>query len=152
MRAEKTSNRNPQQSLFTVALAATFTVWSTSEKTLSVHSIFLTRRASFYWLTVLFTIVLGTAAGDLVAEAYFVFHLNAVLAFWIAYILARPLVASTVDLPFHSVAEDGLGLGTTGTSVLFLPGILRLVFVLTRRSQQRMPGSSSENSEKAHAT
>ncbi|TFD69735.1 hypothetical protein E3T47_00630 [Cryobacterium ruanii] len=143
--------------VFAIALAATFTVWAISEKTLSIHSIFTTRRETFYWLAVLFTFALGTAAGDLVAEglnlgflvallvfaaaialvavAYFVFHLNAVLAFWIAYILTRPLGASTGDLLSQPLADGGLGLGTTGTSVLFLAVILILVIVLTRRAR-----------------
>ncbi|MDJ0337964.1 hypothetical protein QMK31_07010 [Cryobacterium sp. PH31-O1] len=142
---------------FAIALAATFTVWAISEKTLSIHSIFTTRRETFYWLAVLFTFALGTAAGDLVAEglnlgflvallvfaaaialiavAYFVFNLNAVLAFWIAYILTRPLGASTGDLLSQPIADGGLGLGTTGTSVLFLTVILILVVVLTRRAR-----------------
>ena len=143
--------------VFAIALAATFTVWAISEKTLSIHSIFTTRRETFYWLAVLFTFALGAAAGDLVAEglnlgflvallvfaaaialvavAYFVFHLNAVLVFWIAYILTRPLGASTGDLLSQPVADGGLGLGTTGTSVLFLTVILILVVVLTRRAR-----------------
>lgn len=143
--------------VFAVGLTATFIVWAVSEKTLSIHSIFTIRRESFYWLAVLFTFALGTAAGDLVAEglnlgffvallvfaaaiglvsvAYFVFHLNAVLAFWIAYILTRPLGASTGDLLSQPLADGGLGLGTTGTSALFLAVILILVIVLTRRSR-----------------
>ncbi len=143
--------------VFAIALAVTFIVWAISEKTLSIHSIFTTRRETFYWLAVLFTFAFGTAAGDLVAEglnlgflvalivfaaaiavvavAYFVFHLNAVLAFWIAYILTRPLGASTGDLLSQPIADGGLGLGTTGTSVLFLAVILVLVIVLTRRAR-----------------
>src|SRR5437764_1704156 len=100
---------------FGSALAVTFTVWWLSERTLSIHTIFTTRRESFYWLAVLFTLALGTAAGDLIAErmnvgyawslalfaaaiAFVAFlhyrlKLNAVLAFWIAYILTRPLGA-----------------------------------------------------------
>lgn len=143
--------------VFAVVLAVTFTAWFMSEETLSIHSIFTTRREAFYWLAVLFTFALGTAAGDLVAEslnlgylvallvfagaialvtvAYFVFHLNAVLAFWIAYILTRPLGASTGDLLSQPTADGGLGLGTTGTSALFLAVILILVTVLTVRSR-----------------
>ncbi|MCY7287201.1 MAG: hypothetical protein LH624_02855 [Cryobacterium sp.] len=142
---------------FAAALGATFVIWAFSEKTLSIHSIFTTRREAFYWSAVLFTFALGTAAGDLVAEGlklgffvallvfaaaialvaatYFVFHINAVLAFWIAYILTRPLGASTGDLLSQPVADGGLGLGTTGTSVLFLTIILVLVIVLTRRAR-----------------
>ena len=150
--------------VFAIALAATFSLWALSEKTLSIHSIFTTRRESFYWLAVLFTFALGTAAGDLVAEglnlgffvallvfaaaialvavAYFVFRLNAVLAFWIAYILTRPLGASTGDLLSQPLADGGLGLGTTGTSVLFLAIILILVVVLTLRARTTTAQSS----------
>src|SRR6476469_2890388 len=97
--------------LFAGALAATFAVWFAVERTLSIHSILTSRREGFYWLTILFTFALGTAAGDLVAErlslgylvsaaafgaiiaaitvAHLRFGLNAVLAFWLAYILTR---------------------------------------------------------------
>ena len=141
---------------FSAALAATFIVWFAVEKTLSIHSITSSRRESFYWLAVLFTFALGTAAGDLLAEAlnlgflvslvifaaaialvtavYFIFHLNAVVAFWIAYILTRPLGASTGDLLSQSPTDGGLGLGTTGTSALFLAVILALIIVLSIRS------------------
>lgn len=144
--------------VFAVALAATFTAWFATERTLSIHSIRTSRREMFYWLTVLFTFALGTAAGDLIAEslnlgylvallvfagaialvtvAYFVFHLNAVVAFWIAYILTRPLGASTGDLLSQPTADGGLGLGTTGTSALFLVIILGLVIVLSVRSRR----------------
>ncbi|HEY8913283.1 hypothetical protein [Lacisediminihabitans sp.] len=139
--------------VFAAALAVTFVAWFAVEKTLSIHSIFTTRRETFYWLAVLFTFALGTAAGDLVAEsldlgyllslvvfavaiaivtvAYFAFHLNAVLAFWIAYVLTRPLGASTGDLLSQSAKDGGLGLGTTGTSLLFLLVILALVTALS---------------------
>lgn len=98
---------------FGAALAATFALWYASEKTLSIHSIATSKREAFYWLTILFTFALGTAAGDLAAEsmklgyansalmfggtiaavafAYYVLRLNAVMAFWVAYILTRPL-------------------------------------------------------------
>jgi uncharacterized membrane-anchored protein len=141
--------------VFAIALAATFLLWFRVEKTLSIHSIFTTRRESFYWLTVLFTFALGTAAGDLLAEslnlgylnalllfigaivvvavAYFVFKLNAVLAFWIAYVLTRPLGASTGDLLSQSTKDGGLGFGTTTTSLLFLSIIVILVVSLSMR-------------------
>ena len=54
--------------LFAFALAATFAVWYAVERTLSIHTIVTTRREGFYWLAILFTFALGTAAGDLVAE------------------------------------------------------------------------------------
>jgi uncharacterized membrane-anchored protein len=155
--------------VFAVALAVTFLVWFRLEKTLSIHSIFTTRRETFYWLAVLFTFALGTAAGDLVAEslnlgffvallvfaaaialvaiAYFVFHIDAVLAFWIAYVLTRPLGASTGDLLSQPIADGGLGLGTTGTSALFLAVIVALVIVLTVRNP-RVGAVSAEVAER----
>ncbi|KAA0016365.1 hypothetical protein FOY51_26425 [Antrihabitans cavernicola] len=139
--------------VFAAALAATFAAWYASEKTLSIHSIFSTRREGFYWMTILFTFALGTAAGDLVAErlklgyplsallfagciaavavAHLGFRLNAVLAFWIAYILTRPLGASLGDLLSQPRGNGGLGVGTMWTSALFLVTILALVTYLT---------------------
>lgn len=137
---------------FTVALAATFAVWYASERTLSIHSIFTTRREAFYWLAILFTFALGTAVGDLVAEkfelgylttgilfgafiaiiafTYCVLELNAILAFWLAYILTRPLGASFGDLLSQPTEYGGLGLGTTVTSLIFLLCIAAIVFYM----------------------
>lgn len=139
--------------VFAVALALTFAAWYASERTLSIHTIYTTRREAFYWLAILFTFALGTAAGDLVAEQYgigyltslllfggaiaaialahFRLGLNAVLAFWLAYILTRPLGASLGDYLSQPRADGGLALGSTGTSVLFLSLILGLVAFLT---------------------
>jgi uncharacterized membrane-anchored protein len=139
--------------VFGVALAATFATWYASEHTLSIHTIVTTRREAFYWLTVLFTFALGTAAGDLVAERYsigywqsallfgaliaivaiahFSLQMNAVLSFWLAYILTRPLGASLGDFLSQPRDDGGLGLGTVGTTALFLAAILGLVVYLT---------------------
>src|SRR4051812_25811287 len=140
--------------IFAVILAIVFAIWWRFERTLSIHTIFTTRREGFYWLAILFTFALGTAAGDLVAEqlslgygvsiaifggvialiafAYFVLNANAVLTFWLAYIMTRPLGASIGDfMSQHSHKYGGLGLGTTGTSYIFLASILALVVWLT---------------------
>lgn len=131
--------------VFAVALAATFAVWYRVEGTLSIHSITSTRRETFYWLAILFTFALGTAAGDLLAEglglgylaslalfgagigavalAHYRLGVGAVLAFWAAYILTRPLGASIGDLLSQASADGGLGLGTTVTSTIFLGAI-----------------------------
>jgi uncharacterized membrane-anchored protein len=135
--------------IFTVALAATFGAWYASEKTLSIHSIITSKREAFYWLTILFTFALGTAAGDLVAEKLNIGYwksalifaaviglmyaaqkymgLNSVLAFWAAYIVTRPLGASIGDYLSQDKAIGGLELGTTVTSVIFLSVILVVV-------------------------
>jgi uncharacterized membrane-anchored protein len=106
-------------SAFAIALAATFAVWYSVERTLSIHTIVTTRRELFYWAAILFTFALGTAAGDFATEALqlgfrvgvvafgalialggFAYSrgANPVLTFWIGYVLTRPLGASFGDL------------------------------------------------------
>ena len=145
--------------VFTAALAATLAIWYAVEGTLSIHEVTTTRRESFYWLAILFTFALGTAAGDLVAEyfalgymasgilfamiigsitfGYFVLKLDGILAFWLAYILTRPLGASFGDLLSQPVEYGGMGLGTTITSVLFLAVIVTIVLFMTLRAPRR---------------
>lgn len=141
--------------IFSVLLLLTFTLWYAKEKTLSIHSIYTSRREFFYWLTILFTFALGTAAGDLMAESlglgYFVtgiivaiviilvvvarqLKLNSVLSFWIIYIMTRPLGASLGDLLSQPTKFGGLGLGATVTSIIFLTLIFGsiLYFSLTK--------------------
>src|ERR1700712_3710760 len=137
---------------FAGLLAATFAVWYAYEQTLSIHTIFTSRRELFYWTAILFTFALGTASGDLatealglgftlgvvifgllilaVASAYY-FGANAILTFWIGYILTRPLGASLGDLLSQSQNYGGLGLGTYMTSVGFLVVIIALVTMLS---------------------
>src|SRR6185503_17750904 len=104
--------------VFTVVLAVVFGVWYARERTLSIHSIVTRPRESFYWLAVLVTFALGTAAGDwtldltgwgpgpavllpagLIAAVFVAWKLGAgpVLSFWLAYILTRPLGANIGD-------------------------------------------------------
>ncbi|MFD2119138.1 hypothetical protein ACFSNO_05690 [Streptomyces cirratus] len=134
---------------FTLALAAVLTVWYVSERTLSIHSIRTTRREFFYWATVLTTFALGTAVGDLTAGTLhlgylpsgFLFAalialpvlcrrflgLNAVAAFWAAYILTRPLGASFADWMGVPAARDGLGWGTGLVTLALLVPIAALI-------------------------
>jgi uncharacterized membrane-anchored protein len=153
--------------IFSIVLATVFAAWYKSEKTLSIHSIVTTKREVFYWLTILFTFALGTAAGDLVAEKLNLGYLvsaiifagviaaiafthsrrkiNGVLAFWIAYILTRPLGASLGDYLSQPRDTGGLGLGTVVTSALFLGTILAVVVYLTRtRSDQITPAHTTD--------
>jgi len=119
---------------YAVVLAVVFSLWRRSEGTLSIHSIVTRRRELWYWLTVLVTFALGTAAGDLTAYtlhlgylasavlfavaiavpalAWWRFGLNEVAAFWIAYVLTRPLGASLADwLGKPHTRGGGLGVG-----------------------------------------
>jgi uncharacterized membrane-anchored protein len=115
------------------ALALTFFVWHRTEGTLAIHSITTRRREVFYWLTVSFTFALGTAAGDLTADqlglgfvgsivlfavlmtvpalGHWQLRLNAVAAFWFAYILTRPLGASIADWLSKPARHGGVGYG-----------------------------------------
>ncbi len=140
--------------VFSVLLAAVFLAWYRSERTLSIHSIYTRRRESYYWLAILVTFALGTATGDLVSEGLGVGYLgtgllcaaligivtvawrrglNAVRAFWIAYILTRPLGATVGDFLAQPTSHGGLGLGVTITSVLFLAAIAATIGYLTVR-------------------
>ena len=141
---------------FAVALAAIFWLWYRREGTLSIRTIYTRRRELFYWAAILCTFALGTAAGDLATEALGLgfllgvvvfggliglvmaaYHLgaNTVLAFWIAYILTRPMGASLGDLLSQAQIYGGLGLGATVTSVVFLAVIVALVAVAQRNDR-----------------
>ena len=137
---------------FAAILICVFGAWYWSERTLSVHTIVTTKREAFYWLAILFTFALGTSAGDLISEKlelgylptvgifaaaialiailHFGLKMNAILSFWLAYILTRPLGASIGDYLASPTKEGGLGLGTNATSIIFLSTILALVVFL----------------------
>jgi uncharacterized membrane-anchored protein len=144
--------------VFTILLVVVFGIWYARERTLSIHSIVTRPRESFYWLTVLVTFALGTAAGDwtldatgwgpgpavllplgLIAAVVIAWKLGAgpVLCFWLAYILTRPLGANLGDFLGSSPDDGGLGLGTLLTSVLFLAAITATVIYLTISRRDR---------------
>jgi uncharacterized membrane-anchored protein len=148
---------------FALALIVIFAAWYASEKTLSIHSIYTRRRELFYWATVMTTFALGTAAGDLTAIkmglgfsssgvlfailialpalAYWLFGLNEIIAFWLTYILTRPLGASFADWMGKPRNAGGLGLGTGWVSLSLTIIIIAFVGYLTvthkdKRSEQ----------------
>lgn len=124
---------------FASTLAVIFGIWYLSERTLSIHTVYTTRRELFYWATVIATFALGTAAGDMTATSlglgYFVsilvfavliavpavgyrfLWLNAVVAFWCAYIVTRPLGASFADWLGRSQELGGIGFGLGPTTL-----------------------------------
>jgi uncharacterized membrane-anchored protein len=137
-------------SVFAVLLAGIFTVWFWVERSLSIHEIVTRRRELFYWAAILCTFALGTAAGDLATEAlglgftwgaasfgaliaitYAAWRMggNAVLTFWIGYILTRPFGAALGDMLTQAKTYGGLGMGAMWTSALFLTVIVMLVAV-----------------------
>lgn len=151
--------------VFAIALTLTFIIWYANEKTLSIHEINTRTREAFYWLAILFTFALGTAAGDLFAEglklgyllsagifagliiaawiAHRYFKLNPVLTFWFAYILTRPLGASIGDYLSQSRDDGGLELGTVITSAIFLIAILVTVIYLTATKKDAIKNSTT---------
>ncbi len=151
--------------IFSIVLAAIFGFWYASAKTLAMHSINTPKRELFYWGAILFTFALGTATGDLLAESlklgyarsvlvfgaaigiivigYFYLKMNAILAFWLAYILTRPLGASIGDLLSQPTTNGGYGLGTVNTSIIFLCIITSLIIYLSLK-QKRINSSPIE--------
>ncbi|MGC1216372.1 MAG: hypothetical protein WA783_00750 [Phormidesmis sp.] len=145
---------------FSVLLAIVFAIWYASEHTLAMHSVQTAKREGFYWAAIFVTFALGTAAGDFLAEAsglgyfqstlafagaialiaaaYFYAGLNEILAFWMAYILTRPLGASFGDLLSQPAKNGGLGFGTTGTSIIFLTTIALLIGYLTMTQKDQI--------------
>ncbi|MFC5679117.1 hypothetical protein [Aeromicrobium endophyticum] len=147
--------------IFGTCLVLSFVAWYRSEHTLSIHSIVTRRREAFYWLAILFTFALGTSAGDLIAEklafgyvpsalvfggiialilvAHTMLGLDAVVAFWAAYILTRPFGASMGDYLTATPKDGGLGLGTNATSAIFLIVIIGVVgwFTVQDRTADR---------------
>jgi uncharacterized membrane-anchored protein len=139
--------------VFTIALMVTFALWYRSERTLSIHSIFTNHREAYYWLAILFTFALGTAAGDLVTEqfglgylstgilfgmiivslafGYYFLSLDAILGFWLVYVFTRPLGASFGDLLSQPHEYGGFGFGTIITSALFLATIAIIVVYMS---------------------
>jgi uncharacterized membrane-anchored protein len=144
--------------VFSIALVVIFGLWYSNEKTLAMHSINTPKRELFYWAAILLTFALGTATGDFLAEAlklgylqsalifgsiiaaitvsYFYFKMNPVLAFWLAYVLTRPFGASVGDLLSQPATNGGYGLGTTGTSILFLSIITSLIIYLSLKQKK----------------
>ena len=145
--------------LFAIALAVVFTAWYRSEGTLSIHSIVTLRREVFYWAAVLATFAMGTAAGDLAAYtgklgfltagivfavvfaipglAYRFARLNAIFAFWFAYVMTRPLGASFADWTGKARNAKGLGYGDGPVAFVLAASIVALVGYLTVTKKDR---------------
>jgi uncharacterized membrane-anchored protein len=138
--------------LWALVLAAVFGLWQRSEGTLSIHSITTQRREAFYWATVFATFALGTALGDFTATslnlgylasgilfgvlillpalAWWRFGLNSIAAFWMSYVLTRPLGASFADYLSKPRALSGANFGDGPTAVVFAAAVFVLVVYL----------------------
>jgi uncharacterized membrane-anchored protein len=138
--------------LWAVVLAAIFWLWQRNEGTLSIHSITTQRREAYYWATVFATFALGTALGDFTATslnlgyldsgilfmivilipalARWQLGLNGIAAFWMSYIVTRPLGASFADYISKPKNLSGINFGDGSTAIVFALAVLVLVIYL----------------------
>jgi uncharacterized membrane-anchored protein len=153
--------------LYAFVLTAVFVTWQRTEKTLSIHSIDTPRREAFYWAAVAATFAMGTALGDFTATTlhlgYFASALlfavviaipalgyrllgwNAVLSFWLAYVVTRPLGASIADGLGKPKALGGLGFGDGWVAAVFGSLIVALVaYLAISESDVQAPAAESE--------
>jgi uncharacterized membrane-anchored protein len=158
---------------FALVLVAIFVIWHRTQHTLSIHSITTRPRELFYWATVLTTFALGTAAGDFTATslrlgflgsgilfavviavpafAWWKLRLNAILAFWFAYVTTRPLGASFADWMAFPAARGGLGWGTGPVSLALTAVILAFVVYLgvsRRRTARRIESGGTQRADR----
>ncbi len=141
--------------IFTVSMVVVFVFWYHKEKSLSIHSITNDTRERFYWIIVLTTFALGTGVGDTVSEylnvgysysllifggifiaagaLYYSKVISAVLAFWIAFIVTRPIGASLGDLFIQAPKDGGLGISITIINIVFFVVIIACVVYLTNK-------------------
>jgi uncharacterized membrane-anchored protein len=162
--------------LWAVILAAVFWTWQRSEGTLSIHSITTQRREAFYWATVFATFALGTALGDftaislgmgyltstffffavilLPALAWWRFGLNSITAFWMAYVVTRPLGASIADYISKPSSTTGLGFGNGATAVVFAVATFVLVsyLAIARPDIQQSVGPATQDTHSVSPT
>ena len=151
-------------SFYAVALAIIFVLWQKSEGTLSIHSVITRRRETFYWTVVLATFALGTATGDLTAftfhlgylnsgiifslilllpaVGYYLFRINAIFAFWFAYIITRPVGASFADWLGKPVVTRGLGYGDGLVALILIALIVVAVWYVKRQDHSRLSNST----------
>ena len=154
--------------LWAVILAGIFAIWWRNERTLSIHSITIQRREAYYWAVVFATFALGTALGDFTAAslnmgyldsgifffilillpalAWWKLNLNGVAAFWMAYVLTRPLGASFSDWVSKPGSLSGLSFGNGRTALVILVAVLALVgyLAIAQPDIQRTPAQDDE--------
>jgi len=160
--------------LWAVVLGAIFWLWQGSEGTLSIHSITTQRREAFYWATVFVTFALGTALGDFTATslnlgyldsgilfgviilipalARWQFGLNGIAAFWMSYIVTRPLGASFADYISKPRGISGINFGDGPTAIVFAIAVFGLVaYLAVVRPDIQNPQPTAEEARSAPA-
>src|SRR5580704_13095855 len=154
--------------LWGAILAIIFWAWQRHEGTLSIHSITTQRREAFYWAAVFATFALGTALGDFTAMslnlgylasgilftvvilipalAHWRFGLNGIAAFWMSYIVTRPLGASFADYISKPKNTSGINFGDGPTAIVFAVAVFVLVsyLALARPDIQKLDASVAQ--------
>jgi uncharacterized membrane-anchored protein len=156
--------------LWAVVLIAIFWTWHHNEGTLSIHSITTQRREAFYWATVFATFALGTALGDFTATslnlgylasgilfaviflipavAWWRLGLNPIVAFWLAYVITRPLGASFADYISKPANISGANFGDGRTALLFAVAVVILVTYLAIARPDIQPAPDAPAADK----
>ena len=146
---------------YLAAVVVIFAIWHHREGTLSFTTIDNRRRESFYWAAVLATFALGTALGDLTARTWGLGYLtagvmflilialpgiscrwlglNSLVAFWVAYVLTRPLGASFADWMGSPAKRGGLGMGTVPVTICSTVAIIGFVTYAATTRKDRNP-------------
>jgi len=139
--------------VFMIMMLAGFYLWYKKEGTLSIHKINNNSREIFYWLIVLVTFALGTGVGDTLSELLEFGYLNSLMlfgaifvvagglfyakildgvtAFWIAFIVTRPIGASLGDLFIQSPSDGGMDISAGTINIVFFTIIIAVVVYLT---------------------
>ncbi len=146
--------------IFAIAMVLLFYFWYKKEHSLSIHSINNNTREKFYWIIVLTTFALGTGIGDTVSEhlnvgylysliifgsifilagiLYYTKIIDAVLAFWIAFIVTRPIGASLGDLFIQQPKDGGLGISITIINIIFfIVSIASVLYLIIKHGKEQ---------------
>ncbi|MGH9920075.1 MAG: COG4705 family protein, partial [Nitrososphaerales archaeon] len=160
--------------LWAVVLLAIFWIWHHNEGTLSIHSVVTQRRESYYWATVFATFALGTALGDFTASslglgylasgvlfavvifipalAWWGFRLNAIAAFWMSYVVTRPLGASFADYFSKPRKLSGINFGDGQTAFVFGVAVLvSVVYLAIARPDIQQPLAADTEHDRSMA-
>ncbi|KDF01999.1 membrane protein [Mycolicibacterium aromaticivorans JS19b1 = JCM 16368] len=130
-------------------LAVVMLVWWRSGQTLNVENVATLSGEVLFWIAVVFSNSLGTSTGDYLAggldlglrpaalmltaamllllAAHYFTKLNAMLLFWIAFILTRPWGAEVGNILSRSPDRGGVGWGNAGASSVLIAGLVVLV-------------------------
>lgn len=135
--------------ILSTGLAIVFLIWWRTGQTLDVENVATFRGELLYWVAILFSNSLGTSSGDFLADslglgfrdsallllcvmlallaAHYFTRINAMVLFWIAFVLTRPLGATGGDFLSKPLDLGGLNWGTKWTSAALVAILIALI-------------------------